>query len=314
LENIAAMAPFGDEHGVDAVGCRQDWRAARRERAIARRDDSQDKGPRSASPMTGVGAAILGSAMPSASAQGAPNHAKQSYAAALAEQLEEKRSRLAHERLANQRAEGRDTDRVSREAGELNQEVHDEVGKQRQREANVLAREDSLTRFLAEQNGSAASNGTPRRVAAGSAYPSSDRQGRSHSQPAHPGSAPWAMDGKQQDGPAPPIRHGGGAAPYAMQSEQAVEPRGLSRPRGRSPFAMDEGQPPAFNDHRGFGSAAPPRSGMPPRLPQGGEGGKQVSSNVYASGSNQNCGNVISDRPTSRVLQPPGGGSSFSFA
>ncbi len=38
-----------------------------------------------------------------------------------------------------------------------------------------------------------------------------------------------------------------------------------------------------------------------------------VSSNVYASGSNMNSGNVITDRPTSRVLNPPGGKSSFSL-
>lgn len=36
-------------------------------------------------------------------------------------------------------------------------------------------------------------------------------------------------------------------------------------------------------------------------------------SNSYANGANQNCGNVITDRPTSRVLAPPGGGSSFSL-
>mmetsp|Transcript_2168 Transcript_2168/g.5089 ORF Transcript_2168/g.5089 Transcript_2168/m.5089 type:complete len:112 (-) Transcript_2168:266-601(-) len=42
-------------------------------------------------------------------------------------------------------------------------------------------------------------------------------------------------------------------------------------------------------------------------------GRKGVSSNSYASGSSQNTGNVITDRPTSRVTQPPGGRSSISF-
>ena len=42
-------------------------------------------------------------------------------------------------------------------------------------------------------------------------------------------------------------------------------------------------------------------------------GGRGVSSNEYANGSSQNTGNVITDRPTSRVLQPPGGKSSISF-
>jgi SPIRAL1-like protein len=40
---------------------------------------------------------------------------------------------------------------------------------------------------------------------------------------------------------------------------------------------------------------------------------RQGSSNAYASGSNQNVGNFLSDRATSRVLAPPGGASNFSF-
>ena len=44
-----------------------------------------------------------------------------------------------------------------------------------------------------------------------------------------------------------------------------------------------------------------------------GTSGKGVSSNAYASGSSQNTGNVITDRPSSRVTQPPGGKSSISF-
>mmetsp|Transcript_68100 Transcript_68100/g.163439 ORF Transcript_68100/g.163439 Transcript_68100/m.163439 type:complete len:239 (+) Transcript_68100:125-841(+) len=37
------------------------------------------------------------------------------------------------------------------------------------------------------------------------------------------------------------------------------------------------------------------------------------SSNAFASGSNQNCGNSICDRPMTRVVAPPGGSSSISF-
>ena len=37
------------------------------------------------------------------------------------------------------------------------------------------------------------------------------------------------------------------------------------------------------------------------------------SSNNFASGSNMNSGNVISERPTSRVTRPPGGYSSFTL-
>merc|ERR1719456_1499054 len=33
------------------------------------------------------------------------------------------------------------------------------------------------------------------------------------------------------------------------------------------------------------------------------------SSNAFANGANQNCGNVLTDRPTTRLHAPPGGGS-----
>jgi len=39
----------------------------------------------------------------------------------------------------------------------------------------------------------------------------------------------------------------------------------------------------------------------------------RVSSNTYACGSNQNCGNVLTDTPSTHVLKPPGGASSFSL-
>lgn len=39
-----------------------------------------------------------------------------------------------------------------------------------------------------------------------------------------------------------------------------------------------------------------------------------TSANRFASGGNQNCGNVLTNKPTSRVLAPPGGRSSFSLA
>ncbi|CAN0582058.1 unnamed protein product, partial [Ectocarpus sp. 12 AP-2014] len=38
-----------------------------------------------------------------------------------------------------------------------------------------------------------------------------------------------------------------------------------------------------------------------------------VSSNAYASGSNQNSGNFMTGRPTTRVRAPPGGASSITF-
>ena len=41
--------------------------------------------------------------------------------------------------------------------------------------------------------------------------------------------------------------------------------------------------------------------------------GISASANRFANGSNQNCGNFITDRPTSRVLAPLGGKSSGSL-
>merc|ERR1711939_1243887 len=37
------------------------------------------------------------------------------------------------------------------------------------------------------------------------------------------------------------------------------------------------------------------------------------SSNAYANGCNQNVGNVLSDRRTTKVLEPPGGRSQVCF-
>eukprot|EP00971_Amphidinium_carterae_P137454 2724083-Amphidinium_carterae.1 len=39
-----------------------------------------------------------------------------------------------------------------------------------------------------------------------------------------------------------------------------------------------------------------------------------VSANIFANGSNQNCGNVITDRPTTRIHHAPGGASTISFS
>ena len=41
--------------------------------------------------------------------------------------------------------------------------------------------------------------------------------------------------------------------------------------------------------------------------------GKGVSSNAFANGMNQNCGNVLTDRPTTRLHAPPGGRSSITL-
>ena len=49
---------------------------------------------------------------------------------------------------------------------------------------------------------------------------------------------------------------------------------------------------------------------VPPPAP---EAQAVVSSNAYATGSNQNSGNFMTGRPTTRVRAPPGGASSITF-
>eukprot|EP00903_Cladosiphon_okamuranus_P013496 g12571.t1 len=55
--------------------------------------------------------------------------------------------------------------------------------------------------------------------------------------------------------------------------------------------------------------------GLPPGYAPSSGGGVDaaLSSNAFASGHNQNCGNVITGRPSSRVTAPPGGHSTFSL-
>lgn len=59
----------------------------------------------------------------------------------------------------------------------------------------------------------------------------------------------------------------------------------------------------------GAGGGVGPAQGSD--MVHGGRG--RTSSNSYANGSNQNCGNVMTDHPSTRVAAPPGGSSSFSL-
>ena len=59
---------------------------------------------------------------------------------------------------------------------------------------------------------------------------------------------------------------------------------------------------------------APARAAQPEQATYGMRSDARAnSSNAYANGADQNCGNFITDRTTSRVLKAPGGGSSISF-
>eukprot|EP00903_Cladosiphon_okamuranus_P009382 g8946.t1 len=52
---------------------------------------------------------------------------------------------------------------------------------------------------------------------------------------------------------------------------------------------------------------------VPPPAPPAAAAEAAVSSNAYATGSNQNSGNFMTGRPTTRVRAPPGGASSITF-
>lgn len=55
---------------------------------------------------------------------------------------------------------------------------------------------------------------------------------------------------------------------------------------------------------------------QPPGVPEAAAAAEAVpgvSANAYASGSNQNSGNFMTGRPTTRVRAPPGGASSITF-
>lgn len=94
----------------------------------------------------------------------------------------------------------------------------------------------------------------------------------------------------------------------ATNSRAQREARGPAVPAPAS-FGVDPMQgrgresAPSFesrgNDYRASAQAA------------GGHGG--VSSNAYANGANQNCGNVLTDRRTTKVSAPPGGHSQIVF-
>jgi SPIRAL1-like protein len=99
----------------------------------------------------------------------------------------------------------------------------------------------------------------------------------------------------QRDARAPAVA---APAPFGVDPMQ----RGAPAPFGVDP--MQRGGPaPSFenrrNDYITSSNAAGGHSG--------------VSSSAYANGANQNCGNVLTDRRTTRVSAPPGGHSSIVF-
>ena len=65
---------------------------------------------------------------------------------------------------------------------------------------------------------------------------------------------------------------------------------------------------------RGVHEAAVGAAPAAPAAPEPVFGARSAKgSNAYANGANQNCGNVLTDRPTTRLHAPPGGASSITF-
>lgn len=95
---------------------------------------------------------------------------------------------------------------------------------------------------------------------------------------------------------------GGYAAPQVGR-QRKIQFQESDAPYGAANYGQENRAPSAPVDWSGCGAL--PGQHSAPNGP--------VSSNRYASGGNQNCGNVLTDKPSSRVLAPPGGKSSFSL-
>lgn len=314
------MAPIFDMDAPsptveNVVGCRQDPRAARLMRARRRGDEM---GP-------GSGA----------------NRAMSEAAAAICWQPSEPAG-PAQQARANLRAES---------PGQ----------RQRAREAAVAAREDSLARFMAENEAKDNRSGTPTAGPMVGNSPKRPPAGRCASVPARNRGNPYpgqdavqpsgiggpiggaieqlpppprrnndgGIFGGMQDGnlPAPPPRRSVGG-PFALDDGGQVPPVSKRAYGGGAPFAMDEGRPPLAPARKGvpyglpgpampspFGGmqegGRPLVSGVGMQMKGLGSQGHSISANAYACGANQNCGNVLTEKPTSRVLKPPGGGGSL---
>eukprot|EP00929_Paragymnodinium_shiwhaense_P067251 TRINITY_DN33869_c0_g1_i1.p1 TRINITY_DN33869_c0_g1~~TRINITY_DN33869_c0_g1_i1.p1 ORF type:complete len:404 (+),score=29.89 TRINITY_DN33869_c0_g1_i1:143-1354(+) len=109
------------------------------------------------------------------------------------------------------------------------------------------------------------------------------------------GKSSFSLGWSEEQQPAPRQRH---PSNYGQQPE-AWGPGGPSSGRGPASGPPQQG---------GYGRSGPSHS---PRqaVPSGG----RVSSNAFATGSNQNCGNVMTDVSSTRVNAPPGGASSMTL-
>jgi len=205
---------------------------------------------------------------------------KESYADALAAQIEAKKALKAAEKV-----------RINRNAVNNGE---------RPASGGAVEREDSLSRLLAEHSNAAPApknteledrrRAVPGLVAdepAKSAGSPTGQAARARSNSRSGAACPWAVDDDQTDAQA---------GPSGRRQGRARPPRPPSGSGGGHGYGAAAVAEPS---HGGLSPAAEAQSGQP-----------RASSNTWARG---NAGNMISDRPTSRVLKPPGGGSSLQI-
>jgi len=108
---------------------------------------------------------------------------------------------------------------------------------------------------------------------------------------------------------------GGGQSYDAPGGAMARAPSPSMRGQGLADAAYASRGPPGGGGGQYGGGqygGGPPQQSQQTSLAFG-QRDQSGSSNAYASGGNQNCGNGITDRRTTRVLQAPGGNSQISF-
>lgn len=111
-------------------------------------------------------------------------------------------------------------------------------------------------------------------------------------------------------------------ADSALKGLPMKDLRSQCRSRGLNPAGGEEALRQRIGEHMistgGFslladGSAPPAQAGGIPAYPGGGDGGNYATNNYARPNGQQNVGNFITDRSSSRVLAPPGGNSQISF-
>ena len=103
---------------------------------------------------------------------------------------------------------------------------------------------------------------------------------------------------------APPPARGVYGRPQTTDAENASPAEQNAAPTSLADVMASKAEPAAPAE-----AASAQAAEQPSCLP----GSSSTSANVFANGDNQNCGNFITDRSTTRVRAPPGGHSTISF-